>query len=429
MPGLAFWRDDPVVPRPLTALFIDCDSYFASVEQQLDPALRGKPVGVAPVMAETSCCIAASYEAKRFGVKTGTGIREARILCPGIQIVQAKPAEYVKIHHKVIEAVEDCIHVEAVLSIDEMWAKLPLNWRAPDFVRSLGSQIKESVSRHAGECVKVSIGVAPNRYLAKIASKMRKPNGLLVIEERDLPTVLHELELRDLTGVAKSMEARLHAVGIHTIESLCAAPKTMIHAAWGGVLGDRMWHHLRGDIVPDLVTSRKSIGHSHVLPPEKRVPDKAWPVACKLLHKASERLRSHELLAGALTLHLAFLRDVVWTPEVRFTQTDSTVFLMRQLERMWRDRPDPRASLIQVGVTLTRFVERANHTPELFSGMVSEVMADDNAKHKRLDEAIDRLRTRYGRSVVFFGSVQDDRDSAPMRISFTHIPDLGLESD
>ena len=96
---------------------------------------------------------------------------------------------------------------------------------------------------------------------------------------------------------------------------------------------------------------------------------------------------------------------------------------------MWRDRPDPRASLIQVGVTLTRFVERANHTPELFSGMVSEVMADDDAKHKRLDEAIDRLRTRYGRSVVFFGSVQDDRDSAPMRISFTHIPDLGLESD
>ena len=108
--------------RPLTSLFIDCDSFFASVEQHLNPALRGKPVGVAPVMAETSCCIAASYEAKHYGVKTGTGIREARQLCPGIKIVESKPVEYVKVHHKVIEAVEDCIHVEAVLSIHEMWA-------------------------------------------------------------------------------------------------------------------------------------------------------------------------------------------------------------------------------------------------------------------------------------------------------------------
>lgn len=415
--------------RPLTALFVDCDSFFASVEQQIDPALRGRPVGVAPVLAETSCCIAASYEAKRFGVKTGTSIREARLLCPGIQIVQSKPSEYVKVHHKVIEAVEDCIHVEAVLSIDEMWAQLPLNWREPDFVQALGLRIKASVGRHAGEAVNVSIGVAPNRYLAKLASKMRKPDGLFVIDEHDLPGVLHELDLRDLTGVAKSMESRLHAVGIHSVESLCAAPKSMLHAAWGGVLGERMWHHLRGDIVPDLVTSRKSIGHSHVLPPDSRSPAKVWPILCKLLHKACERLRSHGMLAGALTMHLAFFRDVSWTPEVRFSETDSTMALMRCLDRMWRDRPDPRASLIQVGVTLTRLVERSNHTPDLFAGMVAEVMTAADDRHRRLDEAIDRLRARYGRSVVYFGTVQESRDAAPMRISFTHIPDLGLESD
>lgn len=87
--------------RPLTALFIDCDSFFASVEQHLDPRLRGKPVGVAPVMAESSCCIAASYEAKAHGVKTGTRISDARIMCPGIAIVESKPAEYIKIHHRI----------------------------------------------------------------------------------------------------------------------------------------------------------------------------------------------------------------------------------------------------------------------------------------------------------------------------------------
>lgn len=415
--------------KPLTALFIDCDSFFASVEQHLDPSLRGRPVGVAPVLAETSCCIAASYEAKRHGVKTGTGIREARILCPGIAIVESKPAEYVKVHHRIIEAVESCIHVEAVLSIDEMWAWLPLNWRDPDFVRDLGMRIKATVTREIGEAVKVSVGAAPNRYLAKMASKMGKPDGLFIIEQHQLPEILHGLELRDFTGIAKSMEARLHAAGIHTVEALCAAPKEVLHGVWGGMLGSRFWHLLRGDVIPDLVSARKTIGHSHVLPPERRNPQKAWAILCKLLHKACERLRAHGMLAGSLTLHLSFLRDVAWGPEVRFPETDSTFFLVRMMQRLWSERPEPRAGLIQVGVVLSRLVERSNHTPDLFQGMVAEAMAAEDLKRQRLDEAIDRLRARYGRQVVYFGSAQDSRDAAPMRISFTHIPDLRLEQD
>lgn len=413
----------------LTALFIDCDSFFASVEQHLDPALRGRPVGVAPVMAETSCCIAASYEAKRFGVKTGTGIREARILCPGIAIVQAKPAEYVKVHHRIIEAVENCIHVEAVLSIDEMWAWLPFNWREPNFVRELGRKIKETVTREIGEAVRVSVGAAPNKYLAKMASKMGKPDGLFIIEGHQLPDVLHGLELRDLTGIAKNIEARLHSSGIHTVEELCTAPKQVLHGVWGGVLGSRLWHLLRGDEIPDLVSSRKTIGHSHVLPPDCRTPAKAWPVLCKLLHKACERLRSHGMLTGSLTMQLAFFRGVAWGPEIRFPETDSTFHLVKMLQRLWSDRPEPRADLIQVGVVLSRLVDRGNHTPDLFQGMVADAMAADDEKHLRLDAAIDKLRARYGRQVVYFGSVQNSRDAAPMRISFTHIPDLRLEQD
>jgi DNA polymerase-4 len=111
------------VSKLLTALFVDCDSYFASVEQHLDPALRGRPVGVAPVMAESSCCIAASYEAKAYGVKTGTRISDARIMCPGIVIVESKPPEYIRYHHQIIAAVEDCIHVEAVRSGGFPWTR------------------------------------------------------------------------------------------------------------------------------------------------------------------------------------------------------------------------------------------------------------------------------------------------------------------
>lgn len=417
------------VEKPLTALFIDCDSFFASVEQHLQPELRGRPVGVAPVMAETSCCIAASYEAKAYGVKTGTRIADARVMCPGIEIVPARPSEYIKVHHRIIEAVEDCIHVEAVLSIDEMWAWLPYNWREPDFVRSLGMKIKRSVTDSIGESVKVTVGAGPNRYLAKMASKMGKPDGLFVLEHQDLPEVLYGLKLRDFTGIAKSMEARLNASGIFTTKELCAAKKKVLRGVWNGVLGDRLWHLLQGDEIPDLVSAKKSIGHSHVLPPEMRTPDKAWPILCKLLHKACERLRSHGLMAGSLTVHLSFLRNERWCPEVGFPETDSTFFLMRMLQRVWRDRPEPNEKLIQVGVVLARLVEQKNHTPDLFQGMVCEAMSAYDEKQQRLDKTIDKLRARYGKQVVYFGSVQDARESAPMRISFTHIPDLVLEED
>jgi DNA polymerase-4 len=227
------------VSKPLTALFVDCDSYFASVEQHLDPALRGRPVGVAPVMAESSCCIAASYEAKAFGVKTGTRISEARILCPGIAIVESKPPEYIRYHHQIVEAVENCIHVEAVLSIDEMWAWLPYNLREPAAVEAIGRRIKESVARDVSPVIKASVGAGPNRYLAKTASKMRKPDGLFIIEHQDLPEVLQPLKLRDLNGIARSMETRLHAAGIHTVAELCAATKPVLRRVWGGVLGVR----------------------------------------------------------------------------------------------------------------------------------------------------------------------------------------------
>lgn len=416
-----------VVEHPLTALFIDCDSYFASVEQHLDPYLRGKPVGVAPVIAETSSCIAASYEAKAFGVKTGTGISEARQLCPSIRIVLSKPEQYILHHHRIIEAVESCTHVEAVLSIDEMWSWLPLNLREPETVRSIGESIKAAVARDVSPVIKVSIGAAPNKWLAKTASKMRKPDGLFIIQHSDLPDVLYELPLRDLHGIAGKMEARLRAANIHSTKQLCAAPKKVLRGVWGGVLGDRLWHLLRGDEIPDLVSARKTIGHSHVLAPDFRKPDAAWDVLCKLTHKACERLRSHGMLAGSLTVKLSYLGGPAWAAETTFNETDATVLIYHRLRRLWSARPDQRAKLLQVALVLSRLVESTNHTPSLFDDSLEEGVNDD--KHRRLDATLDKLRARYGRSCIYFGTCQDSREAAPMRISFTHIPNLDLERD
>lgn len=378
---------------------------------------------MAPVLAETRCCIAASYEAKDFGVKTGTGLREARQLCPELVVVEARPSEYVRLHHEVVGAVESCIHVEEVLSIDEMWAWLPYNWREPEFVETLGRRIKMTVAHRCSPVIKVSIGAAPNRYLAKIASKLDKPDGLRILRHSDLPEALYGLELTDLTGISRSMELRLHAAGIHTVEELCAAPKEVLRGVWRGLLGERMWLQLRGEEVPDPPTTRKSLGHSHVLPPALRTPEKAWPVLCKLTHKACERLRSLGLMCGEIVVQVGFRDGERYGPELRVAQTHSTLEILNWVRHLWKAIPRRRAEIVQVGMVLQRLTQAAGHTPDLFSNPVKE------EKLRRLDQALDSLRVRYGRDVVHLGIVHEARDSAPMRISFGHVPEVGLEGD
>jgi DNA polymerase IV len=183
---------------PLRVLYVDFNAYFASVEQALRPELRGRPVAVLPVIAKTTCCIAASYEARQFGVRTGTSVRNAQRLCPDIQFVAARPATYVDIHHELKRAVESCAHVEEVLSIDEMYCLLSGGLQQPDQARALAREIKHAISCDAGMQLRCSIGIAPNVFLAKTASDLEKPDGLTVIEEADLPECLHGLALRDL---------------------------------------------------------------------------------------------------------------------------------------------------------------------------------------------------------------------------------------
>jgi len=153
---------------------------------------------------------------------------------------------------------------------------------------------------------------------------------------------------------------------------------------------------LSGLIIQDIVTSKKSLGHSHVLPPEARAPNSARTVLCKLLHKACERMRSHGMLTGNLTMQLSFLRGGAWAAEMRTPETDVTLRLLKMLDRLWRERPESGSKLLKVGIVLSRLVTKDNYTPELFSTQVADAMSDPNGdgseKMRKLDETVDRLR-------------------------------------
>src|SRR5215472_6499271 len=294
-------------PPTVNWLFVDLNSYFASVEQQDRPELRGKPVGVVPMMADTTVCIAASYEAKAYGVRTGTVVAEARRMCPGIVFVEGRHEIYTEYHHRIVAAVESCVPVTAVCSIDEMACRLMGRERPLLAALELGRRVKQTIRERVGEWMRSSVGLATNRYLAKVASDMEKPDGLIALSLDILPEALSRLTLRDLTGVGAKTEKRLNERGITSMQQVMALDCEQMGQIWGSVWGERLWHWLRGEDFDMSETDHlKSISHQHVLSPEMRTQEKAWAVAHKLLHKAAMRLRSHGLWAASVGLALGY---------------------------------------------------------------------------------------------------------------------------
>ncbi len=404
---------------PLRCLYVDFNSYFASVEQQLQPQLRGRPVGVLPVMAETTCCIAASYEAKAFGVKTGTPVYEARQRCPGIVFVEARPPVYVEMHHRLVATVESCTPVGQVLSIDEMACPLTGSDQQRPKALALANQIKQTIATQVGAYLRSSIGIAPNTFLAKIASNMQKPDGCTVIEHGELPARLYPLKLRDIHGVGRAMESRLSRYGIATVAQLCHANAAMLRTAWGSIEGERMHAKLRGEEVLTPPSRRASVSHSHVLPPALRHPAAAYSVLHRLLQKAAMRLRSYALIAGNLHVRVTY-GDAHWSADQRLDPTDDTLAFLHALDALWQQRPKTRARPTAVGLALTALDEFRNRPRSLF---------DREDGHDRLNATIDAINLRYGKNSLYFGGAHRALAAAPMRIAFQHIPDLVVEGD
>jgi DNA polymerase-4 len=408
----------------LRTLYVDLNSYFASVEQQLRPELRDRPVGVLPVMADTTCCIAASIAAKRFGIKTGTPVWQAKKLCRDVVFVQARPAVYVEIHHRIVAAVESCTPVGEVLSIDEMACELMGRERGEARAIALGRRIKQAIYTRVGEVLHCSIGIAPNRFLAKTASNMQKPDGLVVIRQQDLPHCLYGLKLGALNGIGRAMEARLNHLGIHTVEQLCAASVDTLRRAWNGIEGGRYHARLRGESLASAPTKRASLGHSHVLPPDLRDPVSAQAVLYRLLHKAAMRLRHSHYSAGALSLHLRYLDNsqgrASWVDQARFAPHNDTFRFNLAFAELWQRRPPEPAPILKVGIVFTDLVEAGQTTRDLFDPM---------DRHAGLNTTLDRINQRYGPNTLYFGGAHRGLGTAPMRIAFSHIPELQVERD
>ncbi|HEY4676106.1 MAG TPA: DNA polymerase [Candidatus Angelobacter sp.] len=417
-------------------LFLDMNSYFASVEQQVKPDLRGKPTAVVTVDADSTVCIAASYEAKSFGVTTGTALGEARKKCPDLNVVVARHELYVEYHKKIQEAVEqNCLHVSKIISIDEMECRLRGRDTQISNAQELARQVKQTI-RSVGETLRCSIGLAPNRFLAKVGSNMKKPDGLVTITANQLPQILFSLKPRDLPGIGHNMEQRLLSHGIATMEQLWRLDMDQMTQLWGGVLGTRFWLKMRGVDFDERESQTSSISHQHVLPPELRTWEQACAVGKKLLHKAAVRLRQAKLWTSAMVIYVMFSKDKnsndedakgywmhhdrpVWEASLRFPSCQDTMTLVNVFQEAWQDCPKRRP--VMVSVALMDLIPENMRNMTLFDEMYGA------GKFDRLAEVMDSVNAKYGSTTLYLGGIHKVREAAPPRIAFKSIPDMNLK--
>ncbi len=388
-------------------MFLDLNSYFAAVEQQVHPELRGRPVVVAPVSSDTTCAIAASYEAKAYGIRTGTNVGEARRLCPGLEVVEATPNAYTHYHERVKEAVEQVLPIERVCSIDEMRMRLLGEERVPERAVALAKEIKAAIREHAGECLTASVGVAGSPFLAKIGTELQKPDGLVTIEAHDLPERLHCLKLTDFPGINRRMKVRLNAAGIFDSRQLCAASKERLALAFRSrMIGERWWHLLRGEELLWDHEKGKSLGHSHVMAPELRTERGCREVMLRLLQKATARLRAEGYWAGEMVVSV---RGKVrsWSASVTLPPTQDTMTFNEQFDRLWEEREFVHPH--QASVTFYHLRKAEHVTPSLFDGAV---------ERGKLMAAIDEVNRAFGKNKVYLAGMHRAKDAAPERIAF-----------
>lgn len=413
----------------LNWLFLDLNSFFASVEQEKNPDWRGRPVIVRPAPSEHTCAIAASREAKAFGIRTGTRVQEARALCPGLIVAEARPDLYVEVHQLVMAAIAQCAPIWKVCSIDEAACRLTGRRRRQEEAVALARRMQAAIRDEAGEYLGSSVGLAPSRFLAKTACGMDKNAGVTVLRADALPDAILDVPLKAYPGIGPRMRRRLADAGIVDTAGLWAISGKQARALWNSIEGERVWRGLHGlDSADPVERPRASISHSHVLGQAMRTPDGARAVARRLTVKCGARLRRLGLTGAGLSLHLDLGEGDGrgWGDtgvSCALPPTADTFVLLAALDGLWRriERRLWAAPLSHVGVAVFHLKPLDDFTPDLFESGPDQ---GGQARTLKLSRALDSLNRRFGKDTVSIGPRAGLPDYIGAKIAFNRIPDV-----
>lgn len=378
--------------RPLV-MHIDLNSCFATVEQQSRPLLRHRPVAVVNRRTEHTAIVTASYEAKAKGVKVGMRFKEALKLVPDLIALESDPPKYRYVYHRLLDIMRDYSAHVTMKSIDEGVIDFSQTTSAiaDRPLEEIGREIKQRLHDEVGNYMRCNVGIGTNRFLAKTAAGLHKPDGLDVIDHTNLRAVLGELKLTDLTGIAKHNEHRLNSVGIYTpLEFLDADPITLRTVVFKSIVGDQWHQRLRGWEVDDVSHDVKTIGRQYVLE-ARNLP---FADIAKRLHNLCEsvgsRMRSQDKVARGVFVYVKTNDRQYWhARHMNEFPFYSDQALYAQACRLLSGAP---AGIREIGVSCYELGD--NDDPQL------SLFGDQLARDRAITNVIDEINRRYGERTV-----------------------------
>ncbi|HEU4653797.1 MAG TPA: DNA polymerase IV [Steroidobacteraceae bacterium] len=374
-------------------LHVDMDAFYASVEELDNPELRGTPLIVGGTGGR-GVVAAASYEVRKYGVRSAMPMGEALRLCPHAVCVRPRFARYQEISAQVFAIFHEFTPLVEGLSLDEAFLDVTHSQTALGSAEQIAAEIKRRIRERTG--LTASVGVAPNKLVAKIASDLRKPDGLVIVKPDEVTQVLDPLAVGRLFGIGPKTAAQLQARGIHTLRDLRSCSDCVLQALFGkyAVL---MRERARGiddrDVIPDA--DEKQISAEETFEHDLKKPEQMHAQLAELIDRAAARLRAQEWLAGRVTVKIrrsdfrTFTRQATLQPPTR--ETRSIGEQAHRLLDVWiREQPRAAVRLLGVGTgDLTR-------APQL------DLFAADSrvVRDKRLDSALDTIRDKFGRDAL-----------------------------
>lgn len=393
-------------------MHIDLNSCFATVEQQARPLLRGKPVGVTNRLTKNACVVAASYEAKALGVKVGMTFADAKILAPDIVMVETDPPKYHHVYKILVNIMKSYSPNIVMKSIDEGIINFAgttsiVNTRS---LESIGHEIKKRLKDEVGCWMRCNIGIAPNRFLAKTAASLHKPDGLDVIDQRNLRLTLSRLKLTDLTGIAERNQARLNALGIYTPLQFLDTPADVLRRhVFKSVCGEDWYQRLRGWEVDDFESSTKNVGRQFVLDDMRPSDELLRSRLAYLCETTAMKLRYKGLCARGIYIYLQYASGDSWYERKMFKSTFfSNAEVYRRATLLFNQRP---------GGDWVRMMAVCCYGLEP-SSMNQVSLLDEVNREVWLTQAIDQINGQFGEFTITLASSLGSKEKVKQKIPF-----------
>ncbi|MCX7996948.1 MAG: hypothetical protein N2691_04335 [Patescibacteria group bacterium] len=399
-------------------MHIDLNSCFASVTQQGFPHLRGKPVVIAAYTTGNGCVLSPSVEAKRFGIKTGSTVREAKLLCPDVVVRMADTAMVRDVHIKFRNIFRDYTPNVFPKSIDEAVLDFTgMEHIVDGKLEQIARDIKHRLRTEVGEWIRCSVGISTNRFLAKVGAGLQKPDGLNTITHENLYAVYKQLILIDLPGINTRNEVRLNMHGIYTPLQFLHAPLLLLKQQVFQSINGYYWYlRLRGFEIDAVDFTRKSFGQDYSLKHYTNDPHELARLLMKLCEKMGRRLRRHAMAAAGI--HVSVLnndgthwhrgsmtgRDMYTTPE-----------LFKEALYVLNNRPEKKP-VAKLSVSCYGLKPCSDSQAALFD--------EGPEKGRRLSEAVDRINDRYGEFVITPVLMMGMKDLVLDRIAFGAVKEL-----